>query len=804
MYHPASPLERVNISSRVQNVTEIVKALIQLEKHRDHNVLYSLAQSLEQKMFESSTSKTDYAKRVKQKMKKLSDKVLLSGAAACQGGGGHQENAPADTNPYFYGTSSVNNNQSISSSAQGSTATTVAATLDDIPTESGPMRTYSTSVESVYSNPPQTPPLRDEHHRILSRIQSIDTDHGLRKEVEYLSGAHERKLKELIVYGKRLLDTYTAQLPAGPREPEETAKLYKVLNGTQRTVDYMNRCRGGHVPSAKSVENLRSTLKYLLPAHRNICSRFKELKLGQEKQSKQKSQANTGPGSQQADLSMNTDPSINRESQFLAQTGSSHPSSENAAALPQYQHPFNADDVLLSEANVFAPEPVRRANYNETSQISTGLSSLRVDTDVFDLKPMGFVGCAGDDSQGLHVSYDTKWQPSRVPLVSPELPPDPLIQPLDFCPISRCASHTMAETCFSDDSLISSRKAGKTPRELTSLTRFTSDESVKKKVCTAVKSELQAVETEHTIHAPYDQYADPLNFCLSLHPMEINDGLQEPVDDPFGKEITESNENILGLSGSGLERTKAISVDIMNMNTPPSEGSEMDALDKYEFLNSPAFAINQRSANTTQSQPVKQEEEVTNVGETGNVSILTKVHLLIETLVEDMSIYKYGVELLSKEGTESCMLRVCYHDLYHVYLLLAHLKMDTAGAAAVSPVDMWMVPLTESELEGNLLVKFAPGEEKFLESKREVYRMVSRYALEVLQGLVVEKIRNKKDTLGAYKSFFKWMGSYKKLFSDPCVISNKQVSLDLYAAIPLPPTGRTANGEAIFPANGLH
>lgn len=51
----------------------------------------------------------------------------------------------------------------------------------------------------------------------------------------------------------------------------------------------------------------------------------------------------------------------------------------------------------------------------------------------------------------------------------------------------------------------------------------------------------------------------------------------------------------------------------------------------------------------------------------------------------------------------------------------------------------------------------------------------------------------------ALVAFLHWMSKYDRLFQDPCKIANKLVATDAGTGEPLPPTLRTASGDALFP-----
>lgn len=50
----------------------------------------------------------------------------------------------------------------------------------------------------------------------------------------------------------------------------------------------------------------------------------------------------------------------------------------------------------------------------------------------------------------------------------------------------------------------------------------------------------------------------------------------------------------------------------------------------------------------------------------------------------------------------------------------------------------------------------------------------------------------------ALVSFLTWMSKYDRLFQDPCKIANKLVATDCGTGEPLPPTLRTADGDALL------
>ena len=54
------------------------------------------------------------------------------------------------------------------------------------------------------------------------------------------------------------------------------------------------------------------------------------------------------------------------------------------------------------------------------------------------------------------------------------------------------------------------------------------------------------------------------------------------------------------------------------------------------------------------------------------------------------------------------------------------------------------------------------------------------------------------DVGAALVSFLTWMSKYNHLFQDPCKIANKLVATDSATGEPLPPTLRTADGEALL------
>eukprot|EP01084_Bolivina_argentea_P055383 101555_1 len=548
----------------------------------------------------------------------------------------------------------------------------------------------------------------------------------------------------------------------------------------ERLLNYMKDCQGGHVPSLKSVKNLKSTLKVVLQTHTNINSKIKEIKQRQyqAKKLKQQPQAYTGPRPQLVDSLMKTKPLIDRENQFVAHTGSSHPPpplSERAAAEPRYQHSSDANDALLnsfssskkttgggnsvSDVNFLAKERSGYNNHNHVWGNSTNPSSERVEPDFFDFEPIPLTEYAEDEIQGRSMSstsHDSKWPttiPVQEPLASSLYTSTPPVCPVDW-----------------------NRSADLAPED--------------------VKSDDQ----NRDIFAFPITFEDPFDLCFTSLPIEIRNGLDEQIDEPFEMEMTNNSPNEdLGLSGSGLEHTKAILKNIVN---DLSVGSEMDAFDNSLLPDNPHPCSwpfeGVKDRTTTLSPSLTKEEEVAN--ETGNKNIVLKckINRLLEVLHKEKLIHDFEIELLTREDMESCIFRVTYHDLFHVYIHVAHIQKDTAGVFSLFPVDLCVLAFKESQPGGVSGGKFLPGEVKWPEGNKEIYRKVSTYALGVLQDLIEE---SKMDTTEAFKSFFRWMKSYKKLFSDPCVLSNKQVSFDLYSATPLPPFGRTHKGEALFPVN---
>ncbi len=840
----SAPLHDIEINSRLQNVADIVNILIILEKDSDHAILYNLAQSFEQHIYDNSENASDYYNRVKKKLKKLADKVEVLHPRRR---GALQKNALSDTKQYF--SSSVFDvargeskggemDSSVSSSAQGNTAVPAANIWAAIPVEEGLMPTSSTTVQSVY-NTPQTRTLGNVDQRILSQIQSIDSDHGLRMEVENLRMTYEKKIMEFLADGKQLINVFKAQLQAGRLQSDRVVKLVKIMKVGERLLNYMKDCQGGHVPSLKSVKNLKSTLKVVLQTHTNINSKIKEIKQRQyqAKKLKQQPQAYTGPRPQLVDSLMKTKPLIDRENQFVAHTGSSHPPpplSERAAAEPRYQHSSDANDALLnsfssskkttgggnsvSDVNFLAKE---RSGYNIHNHVwgnSTNPSSERVEPDFFDFEPIPLTEYAEDEIQGCSMSstsHDSKWPTTiavQEPLASSLYTSTPPVCPVDW---NRSAD-LAPEDVKSENYVSDSQKSNMHEKKTHDYTENERGEVKRQKAYTAMdeavpyndllESQKQYARSNIPDNQNRDIFAfpitfeDPFDLCFTSLPIEIRNGLDEQIDEPFEMEMTNNSPNEdLGLSGSGLEHTKAIFKNIVN---DLSVGSEMDAFDNSLLPDNPHPCSwpfeGVKDRTTTLSPSLTKEEEVAN--ETGNKNIVLKcqINRLLEVLHKEKLIHDFEIELLTREDMESCIFRVTYHDLFHVYIHVAHIQKDTAGVFSLFPVDLCVLAFKESQPGGVSGGKFLPGEVKWPEGNKEIYRKVSTYALGVLQDLIE---KSKMDTTEAFKSFFRWMKSYKKLFSDPCVLSNKQVSFDLYSATPLPPFGRTHKGEALFPVN---
>ncbi len=857
MLSHSAPLRDIDANSRLHNVADIVNILIQLEKDPDQAILYNLAQSFEQHIYDNSESVSDYYNRVKKKRKKLADKVEVLHVRQREA---LQKNALSDTKQYFStsvfsvtgGESKGGGMDSSVSSAQGNTVAPASNIWDAIPVEEGLMPTSSTTVLSVY-NTPQTPTLRNVDQRILSRIQSMDSDHGLRMEVENLRMTYKNHMMEFIAGGKQLINVYKTLLQAGRPQSDRIVKLLKIMKVGERALYYMKCCQDGHVPSLKSVDNLKSALKVVLQTRTNINSKIQELKQRQYqvqklkqrqyqaqklKQQPQQPQVYTGPHPPLADSLMKTKPLIGRENQFVAHTGSSHPPpplSERAAAEPRYQHSSNANDALLnsfssskkttgggnsvSDVNFFAKE---RSGYNNSNHMwddSTNPSSQRVEPNFFDLEPIPLTEYAEDKIQGSSMSstsHDSKWpttMPAQELLALSSYTSTPPVYPVDWNRSADLAPEDVKSEIYVSDSQKSNmhekkthdyteNERGKVKRQKV---RTTMDEAVP---CNdSLESQKQYARSnvpddqERDIFASPNTFEDPFDLCFASLPIEIKIRLDEPIDKPFEMEMTNKSPNRdLGLSGSGLEHTKAILKNIVN-GLPV--GSEMDALDTSLLPDNPQACswwfegVNQDRTTTNLSPSLTKEEKVANETGNENVVLKSKINQLLEALHKEQLIHDSEIELITKENMESCMFRVSYHGLFHVYIHVAHIQMDTTGVFSLFPVDLSVLSFKESQDGGVSGGKFLPGEAKWPECNKEIYRKVSTYSLGALQDLVESKM----DITEAFRCFFRWMRSYKKLFSDPCTLSNKQVSFDLYSATPLPPFGRTHKGEALFPVN---
>ncbi len=815
-------LQEVSIPGRLQNVSNIANILIKSEKNPDNAIIFNLAQTFEQQVYNQSNNVADYYNRIKKRLTKLAQKVENLHRL--------QKEAPAD--PKYFSTSSFSGERrdgmdcSVSPSAKGGN-TAAAAPLgrvnygsaapatnvwDAAPLEKGITHTVCpVTIPSTNNTTTQRPTLSNVDHIILSQtpIYSNGSDHGLRAEVDNLRIIYEKRLEQFLVCGKYLVSV-GGQIRSQGNQPDRVVKFAQMMQMAERVLSYMSFCKEGHTPSQKSVDNLKVSLSLICNAHSNIEKKMGQL---QQKQShlrelsqqrchvrelQQQPQDYGGRSSPPLDSCLKIKQlMINRRKPLVAHTRSSHPPpplSQCAKAEPQFQHAsdVNQDDFLdleplpLTGYAAFACDEIEIENYSMNPTSSD--SKCPINMPVLDIL------ASSPTSTSHNPPVDLNLNPSA-----------------DFA---------------AEKDVIESQRSNR-PHEK-KIHGYTGNERGKVKRhrdCTMDEADLCNASLEGSKQQQYASNA-PGNQEPDIFPIEVENpfGLFEaaslpikmeaisdkPVDKPFGMERSVSlSDTDLGLSVLGLDHTEDILNNIAVHGLPV--GSEMVTLDRVSLpydlwpCNSPSEDADHSCSTKTLSSSPTTTVSTSPTMETANgiqsqiVVLKNKLNELLEVLREDQELIDDSeiVLLQTEENMESCILRATYHDVFHVLIRVVCIKMDATGVFRLFPVDLSVLAFKEYK-EDVTVGRFFHGEIEWPESKKEIYKKVSAYSLSVIQALFEESTMG---PIEALKSFLRWARSYKKLFSDPCVASNKLLYTDIYLASPLPPFGRTHKGEAQFPVN---
>jgi hypothetical protein len=155
-------------------------------------------------------------------------------------------------------------------------------------------------------------------------------------------------------------------------------------------------------------------------------------------------------------------------------------------------------------------------------------------------------------------------------------------------------------------------------------------------------------------------------------------------------------------------------------------------------------------------------------------------------------------------------LRATCHGLFHVLINFSYHGKDVQRS--IRPIDVSVLGIGELKVTNQPSTEGGPSEESasarlaeefrggpaWPASQNDLYQKVSAHAFQVLYSVWDQ---SGHDVAVAVVKFLNWMLTYKTIFSDPCSVANKQVTIDMASAEPMPPTGRSESGVAFFPEN---
>ncbi len=822
--------------NRLRNVANIANVLNQLEDNPDHAFVYDLAQRFEHKIFGNAETVSAYYRCISRKLAKLYEKVgrklnLVQRYATTAA------DAPDSPEPCSI-TSSFGRGKSIggmngctvsTASAQGNTTLPVVLNYDPVVVPANQWNNVPCQQqETVYRTHSASPLMNNtQSHMLCSPKKSPQTestagDHTQTK-MERLSRTYGKQLGQFIIDGRCLVKAIKLQASS---QDERFRRLVQIVTLGERTQFYMKYCERGHVPSQKSVDMIKSSLKTIFETHENIRKKLRQLTRQQRQhlvqgsqqshEPQEQNQCNTcsGKGSQLRYSSMETkqhQPLFDRGDQLMSHRGSPphplHPLYQcDATTVPQFHHSSNANHALL---NSFDGSIEKGKGSSQNDCVSNmglyitngGQSSCKFECTTHNGSPSPLDNWI-EEKRHLEPTPLVEYAANpMMPMQQPSAPTSYLSTtspeyPMDWTSGSDFSSDINTATEWVDDIRSSSNMS-----------------EIKTCDCCAVN---ERGGKKHKVHTVDITAADSNNGWLVSRQQnedntmslleELCDTLEEPIVAPFEMEkAPELHNEDVSLSRSGLEYTEAILKDI-HYDLPV--GSEMGggaALDKSSLLDKPrpcnlklfeVKPISSCTAITTLSPSLMKKTD-----QNGTEIDFVKVKSNLNEIRAELCLKPFDdseIDMLMGENMESCILRATCHHFFHIFIHVSRIQVYAPDVFSLYPMDVSVLAFKEYKVGCDAADQFLSGETKWSQSKTEVYKKISTCALSVIQELYQ---RSKMDIIKTLKRFFRWMKSYSQLFSDPCSVLNRKVCIGLHSAVPLPPFGRTLKGEAVYPIN---
>ncbi len=783
--HAGASVQDIDISYRLHNVSNIAGILANSEENIENAVIIKMSQMFEQQIYCESKDVADYCIRIQKRITKLAKKVEILNH--------HQSTAPDD--PKYFSTFPISGERrggmdySVSTSVEGgNTAAPATNVWDTSSLEKGIMHTLCPATTLSMNVTTQRPTSRDVDQLVLPEVQSIDNKHQLKAELDHLRITYKKQVEHFLVLGEQVVKVLGArtQIQRGNKS-DRKEKLQFIMEVAKRVLRYIKICEAGYSPSNKSMDDLKVSLKLICEAHSVISKKISGLPQKQchvQKVQQQQYHIRELRQHQPRDCEEQSPPLLN--------------------SLPKADHPM-IDRGNLHVAHVGSSQP--------PPPLSQHLSDANLD-DYLDLKPIPLQEYVAFDEIGSD-SMNHSSPGSKYPINMP------VLNPLASSPTY--ASHKPPVDLDSR----SQRSNMLRGMEIHGGCTGNGENKVKRKRCTADKADLYDAllgVPEHKQHASsasdgqehgtfesaienqIPSILPPLCGASSL-PINLEFTSDKSVGKFFGMEMPISpSDKEFGFSGSGFDHTEAILNDIAAHDVPV--GSEMSTLGRFPLprkrsCNSLFNSIlsSSWSSSTTTTDPTSPVKGKTPDGTENHIDVYTLKELQDVLREDEELIGACEIDLhMTEENWESCVIRATYHDVFHAFILMVRIEANDTSALRLFPMDLSILAFEEYKEEDSFVNHFLHGEKEWPVSKNEIYKKVSMYSLSIIRSVFEGKFA--VSSVQGLQIFLQWLTSYKKLFSASCVASSKLLYTDIYLASPLPPFGRTLEGEAVFPING--